>query len=502
MATEAQIKLAQQARKKARAQRTQQEIQAIRAVRATSARPARPSFGGGGYGLPPELAALLAPMSQEDMSAQIGSMVSSQVGPEQAMLQAEAQRLAGQTSAQSNQVSGLYQGLGQMLQPIAGSIEQTYQTAAQSQGAFGKGFSAGLEMLANQQGGQDAAFLQQQGAPQGQIEGVQNVGQGAGDVLYGLGGYLPATTLNREGAAMTSYAQTLPAVAARAGQQEIARINEEAGAAQAEISSRMQALAAQLPGMRAEAAQQLWAQELEKAKTAWSIIESNRKYQLDVQAMKLSAKIAGSDVSNQEWDNLLAAGYNPMTGEAMPVEPPSGTGKVNVAASEQAGIWMDSYGNAMLDANGNVRPWKAKKPTKAASKRPAYLEEIGKGIDSAYKTVFSQINRGGTTASGEPNLNAPPGSADTAPSGPTTPTYAQAYKAIYAYLHTTYGTGPGKWKHGVKDRVIRRRIREYLAGLSIYPPKPLTSVGGPGGGTLPYSSGSPGSGVGSAPRRF
>ena len=480
MATKAQIKLAQQARKKARAQRTQQEIQAIRAVRAAGPRPVSPGFGGSNFGgLPPELAALLAPMSQEDMDAQIGAMVSSQYGPEQAALQAEASRLSGQTSAQSRGVSSLYQGLGQMLQPIAGNIQQTYQTAAQSQGAFGKGFSAGLEMLANQQGGQDAAFLQQQGAPQGQIEGVQNVGQGAGDVLYGLGGYLPATTLNREGAAMTSYAQTLPAVAARAGQQEIARINEEAGAAQAEISSRMQALAAQLPGMRAEAAQQLWAQELEKAKTAWSIIESNRNYSLQVQAMKLSAKQFGADVSNQEWDNLIAAGYNPMTGGQMPQEPPSGTGKLSPSGSKSAGIWVDVYGNAILGSDGNTIPYKSGTGKKTASKRPALLEDMGADVLRVWDKI--QPEKGTKVTSGyyDPGTKqfVQPG---TLIGGGPPLTYRAAYEKLYSSLRTKYGTAPGRWRYGIKDKRVRRLIREYLIAQGLKLPKPLTSVGGPG----------------------
>ena len=455
MATKAQIRLAQQARKKAHRDRTPEEIQAIRAVRAGTRRPARP--GGGQFGgLPPDLAALLAPMSQEDMTAQIGAMVSSQYGPEQAALQAESARMAGQASGLSNQTSSLYQGLGQLMQPIAGNIEQTYQTAAESQSRFGQGFSVGLEMLANQQGGQDASFLAQQGAPQGQIDQTVQMGAGAPDVLNATGGYLPASTLNREGAAMTAYAQTLPAVAARAGQLEIASINNAAAQAQAEISSRMQALAAQLPGMRAKAAQDIWAQELEKAKMAWQVIESNRNYSLQVKAIELSAKQFGADVSNQEWDNLANIGINPMTGQPLPQEPPSGTGKLSPSGSKSAGIWVDVYGSPILDATGNTIPYKsgAGKGNKELVKaRDAALDDLrGTFADQAeamivWNTLGGQKYRNRTK----------------------TPPWKQAYGRLLAQNKTLISDLAKRYK--VSQARIRQMIREALLANDWKPPQ-------------------------------
>lgn len=406
-------------------------------------------------GLPPDLAALLAPMSQDDMAAQIGAMVSSQYGPEQAALQAESQRVAGQASGLSNRTSSLYQGLGQLMQPIAGNVEQTYQTAAESQSRFGQGFSAGLEMLANQQGGQDAAFLQQQGAPQGQIDQTVQMGAGAPDVLNATGGYLPASTLNREGAAMTAYAQTLPAVAARAGQQEISQINVAASQAQAEISSRMQALAAQLPGLEAKAAQDLWAQELQKAKMAWEIIESNRKYSLDVIATKLMAKQFDATVSNQEWDNLAGIGINPMSGEPLPQEPPSGTGKLSPSGSKSAGMWVDVYGNPILDASGNTIPYKsgAGKGSPAATKRrDEMLESLRDTLkdQAAAMVVWNQLG-------GEKYRNRG-----------KTPPWKQAYGRLLAQNKTVISDLAKRYK--VSQARIRQMIREALLANDWKPP--------------------------------
>lgn len=88
---------------------------------------------------------------------------------------------------------------------IPGAISSAYSTAAQNQSLFGQGFSDAA-LVANQASAGDVnAVLTDIGAPAGQIIGP---GQGAAarDVSYGLGGWLPANTLNQQGAAFSSAA--------------------------------------------------------------------------------------------------------------------------------------------------------------------------------------------------------------------------------------------------------------------------------------------------------
>ncbi len=199
-------------------------------------------------------------------------------GPTQAEMLAQAQRAAAATLVPSEKVlrdaqeqarldaerraafqRDVNSALAELLRGIGPSTQATYQAAARDQSAFGKGFSDGLRMAAERSAGDTNAFLAKQGAPAGQMvpTGEGSPAQAASDVLYGLGGYIPASTLGREGAAFTAAANQLPATAAGQGARQAAGELEKGRLDVRDIGFELAKLEAQRPGMVQAALQQL-----------------------------------------------------------------------------------------------------------------------------------------------------------------------------------------------------------------------------------------------------
>ncbi len=134
--------------------------------------------------------------------------------------------------SQANHQAQAAQGFGAALANIYGGIapqvQSAYSNAADKTAGYANGFSTGLQLL-QQNGGNDAAArLAQQGAPVEQQQQVQGVGQGGSDALYGAGGYLPASSLQHEGAGWAAAAAQAPKYAGRQAQMDSTRLRMEA----------------------------------------------------------------------------------------------------------------------------------------------------------------------------------------------------------------------------------------------------------------------------------
>ena len=143
----------------------------------------------------------------------------------------QAQATTDQASqANQHNVTGLSSALAGILQGIAPQVQQDYGDAATRQAAFAKGFSDHLQQTLGQNATNTSSFLQNiVGAPSSQVSQVasQVAPSAAGDTLYGVRGYIPASTLNEEGAAYTANARQLPAIANSQGLQQIGKIQAD-----------------------------------------------------------------------------------------------------------------------------------------------------------------------------------------------------------------------------------------------------------------------------------
>lgn len=153
-------------------------------------------------------------------------MVDAATGP---IKQAQTTYDAGSQANQQN-VTGLSAALASILGGIGPGVKQTYEDASARQAAFAQGFSQHMQDELGKNATNTSSFLQNiVGAPSSQIAdtAAKTAPGAASDTLYGIQGYIPASTLNEEGAAYTANAQQLPGIAHSQGLQQIAKIQAD-----------------------------------------------------------------------------------------------------------------------------------------------------------------------------------------------------------------------------------------------------------------------------------
>lgn len=116
--------------------------------------------------------------------------------------------------AAKNQM-GFAKAAAAIMQNAAPAVQDAYSGAANADAGYARGLGSGVQAQLNQNQAQDNAFLKQMGTPQGALTNAAPVG----DTAYGLQGYIPATSLQREGAAWEAAAQLAPGNTLHAGQQ-------------------------------------------------------------------------------------------------------------------------------------------------------------------------------------------------------------------------------------------------------------------------------------------
>lgn len=132
-------------------------------------------------------------------------------------------------------------------------MQQTYSDASARQAAFAKGFSDHMQATLGQNATNTSNFLQNVvGAPSSQIAQVQGqvAPAAAGDTLYGVKGFIPASTLNEEGAAYTANANQLPAIANSQGLQQIGRVQQAQNVTDQGFANELAKIAGSIPQIR------------------------------------------------------------------------------------------------------------------------------------------------------------------------------------------------------------------------------------------------------------
>lgn len=378
--------------------------------------------GGGGASSQP----WIEPYTLQQIQALAQQLTQSALLPQQQALDLAQQEYMAQAQAQQQAITGYAQDAAGQLGQIGPRVQGVYQDAASAQAGFAKGFSDGLRQLAEQQAAEQTRILEQQGAPASQIAQLQGLSgdSGSGDVLYGLGGYLPAASLGREGAAWSSAAHALPSVALSQGQEGLRAAQWEAAQQGKSFRAQLADLAAQAPGIYQTTMQSLLGNEREK----W--------------AARLAAEQFGFDVDQQAFENKVTLTQL----------------QRDAAAAARAAADAAAERNALRKKARNE-----------------YLSDIGDGINRAFKEYLSQLGPGSSSGGGEGGLNTPPGGATA--SAPK-PDRAKAAAYIYSVVRSKYErqskTG---WAYRVSDKLVRRKIQEFLDGVL-----GVGAAGGSGGG--------------------
>lgn len=225
---------------------------------------------------------------------------------------------AAQQQAELASVLGFTNASAQMAQQYAPAVQSAYTHAAATQGALAKGFSDGFRQAQGQQAGNINSFLSQQGAPSGQMLPGDT---GAADAMFGIDGYIPASTFAREGAAFGSAAARYPQTVMGIGQAYQAQVNQRYAELQQKYAGDLMKIKSQYPELYTRTLGQLQQNAL-----AWAELDFKKK---------LARDQFGLDYI-----------------KATQTESP----QVNASASRALGYLVDDYGNPITDANGNLRP--------------------------------------------------------------------------------------------------------------------------------------------------
>ena len=201
-------------------------------------------------------------------------------------LEAQRQEEARLAQQRANAAQQAYGAAAQYAQPIAGQVQDTYAGAAGRTAAFADLFSDDARQKIEAATAEANRILQRNNAPQ---QLASQAGP-AGDVLAGLGGVIPATALEREGAAFTSAASQLPATLRGAGVQSGLSFLRQGEEAQRPYGQALRDLEAQRPKTQFDILQSLL--ESERGDRALDIQEDY----LTNATTKLGADLTGTYV--------------------------------------------------------------------------------------------------------------------------------------------------------------------------------------------------------------
>jgi len=256
------------------------------------AKAAKAGGGGGGGGRAGGGAApswLSSPaMTYEQMVAQAEAEARGEIDPMRLELQNQIDQTMQQAQQQGQAISGMTTAMMPFLQAVGPAVQDAYQDASGAIAGMGQGFAGLARDMAAANAAQTEGLLQKQGAPTENVQAA--VGQasdsGTGDVIYGLGGYIPGSTLEREGAAAAAYGARLPSVASARGQDAVMAVNRQAAETAQSFRKQLADLQTRFPGLKADALRRLMEMDLAKegVKLDWA------NYRLGVAASNLDAK--------------------------------------------------------------------------------------------------------------------------------------------------------------------------------------------------------------------
>lgn len=388
------------------------------------------------------------------IDSQALAMALADVKPQGLALDQEAAQAQARGAADVGAIQGSTKALAGTLSGVAPATSAAYDSAAHSDAEFARGFADQLTQALGGANDQAQKILAQNGG------GVQSAdvakyagGSGAHDLVYGSG-YIPATTLEREGAGFTAAAARLPATAALTGQQEVAqRLGQKEQELQG-IANQKAQLEASIPSLKNKYVSQLVQTDLQNRKLQFDVNKWKSDYALRAGQLKLNAARADAEV--QYRNALIQLDQGRLTAQQ----------KRDFA--QTTGYWVDD--------KGKLRPTAQ---TRQAAQRQA-MDEAKQAhatytsISSNALTLARQLAQGdkvptsGAQTSGNPFLDGATGSK---PYTLQPVSYDDAYQRLLAAF------GPQLAEVGMSDKSIGQFVQNKLIAAGYTPPpvpKPLT----------------------------
>lgn len=329
------------------------------------------SGGSRGPASAPTAGSTYTPIAAADLAKYAKSVANAQLAPQLQGNQADIDALTQQSADHAKAVAGFSQAMGSLLAPIGGNISSAYGNAADAVAQYGQGFSSQNQQL-KQDAGANAAQADPNMSAAQQAEIQKGYAGTPYDVMYGMNGYDPATSLRGLGAGLGAISDKLPQVAANYGAQWL-------GASQADTLKSLTALQKAGSAIRAQYPS-LYNTALAAKHTADN---QDASLQMTKDAMAgYTTSADGTIVPTLERQKMTAA-------QAAANQRAQASGdKLNTTASGAYGIQMKADGTPRLSASGKTIPYPMTKGAQAhvsttLSKAYGYL------IDTTGKPVLS-----------------------------------------------------------------------------------------------------------------
>jgi len=246
-------------------------------------------------------------LSDAQIQSNAHAYASGQVANMQAAI-ARQQAAAAAAAQRDEQTMGL---LGQaqmgMISQIPANIQGIKDTAAAAMAQWGGGVAGAQQQQAQSEQAQNAAAVASQvgNTAQGQTQGLDAAGAAA--AVQAMGGTIPAQQQIAEGQATASYAAGMPAVVARATQDQVAQRMAQAASTDADYRQQLLDAANQEGGIYQDALNNMYNLEQQKfgtwqAQQQMKIDAWNQQYK--VWSDQQSATAAAQDTKFKQWLSL------------------------------------------------------------------------------------------------------------------------------------------------------------------------------------------------------
>jgi hypothetical protein len=245
---------------------------------------------------PPASADPYAALSRATLDSRATDLANAGLDPQLAEVRRQQALASEQAKAQQAAIQGFSDAAAGILKDIPGQVGAGYQAAAKTVGDVGTnvGGAIGADLAAKQQ--DEDAFAQSQGQGTGHTVDAQ----AAGDVVGYLGGVIPSESLAQQGAVAQAQAAGAVQIPLDAGAEQLHSAMLKASQENDQYAQQLIQLAAQFPGLKAQALQQLNQYELDKA---------NYREQKKVSDANIAAQQADTARQNRaELANERAAG--------------------------------------------------------------------------------------------------------------------------------------------------------------------------------------------------
>lgn len=304
--------------------------------------------------------------------------------PQQNEIRRQQALAAAGAKADEGAITGFQTAAGQILNTIPGTVGAGYQAAAATEGAAGAqvGGQVGADLAAKEAANESFA------ASQGQQGAEQTNASGLAQTLGYENGVIPADSLAQQGAAQQALAANTVQIPLDAGREQLDARMAQARTDNDGYAQQLIQLAAQFPGLKAQALQQLNQYEIDKANyrqtvrmNTASIASQKAQNALAAKSEAAQEKAAGLTATNNA--NALTYKWASLNFQSQKeIDKVKASGKViDVPASKLLGHIV--YKDGTQDPTIKVKQTTANTPaTKAAYNR-------AKAVQSARATAAS-----------------------------------------------------------------------------------------------------------------